>query len=214
MLSTIVDGDNSDGRTQFVHSLLSPSLELIHLTAESTSISLKQIHSLLADLAITARLPRLVWIEDCHLLTVPASNALLKVLEEPPTNTQFYLTCDAADGLLPTIRSRCTLHSLTGHAESPLTPLLPVIKSAMAATPGDRLGLAAVVPSDRPLALAWFTGLLEEIHTTLGRTSARSGRLLLSQLGRLSTLAHTRLRANVGVSLAAGNFFLHLPKSK
>lgn len=35
-----------------------------------------------------------------------AANALLKVLEEPPTDTTFVLTATDADGLLPTIRSR------------------------------------------------------------------------------------------------------------
>lgn len=35
------------------------------------------------------------------------ANALLKTLEEPPGGTRFILASDAADRLLPTIRSRC-----------------------------------------------------------------------------------------------------------
>ena len=35
------------------------------------------------------------------------ANALLKTLEEPPGGTRFILATDAADRLLPTIRSRC-----------------------------------------------------------------------------------------------------------
>jgi DNA polymerase-3 subunit delta' len=36
-----------------------------------------------------------------------AANAFLKTLEEPPGATRFVLSCSTADGLPPTIRSRC-----------------------------------------------------------------------------------------------------------
>jgi len=41
-------------------------------------------------------------------MTEQAQNALLKVLEEPPSYVIFLLTCGAASSLLPTVRSRCT----------------------------------------------------------------------------------------------------------
>jgi DNA polymerase-3 subunit delta' len=44
---------------------------------------------------------------DAHLMTEQASNAFLKILEEPPPNSTFILTSSAPDNLLPTIRSRC-----------------------------------------------------------------------------------------------------------
>jgi DNA polymerase-3 subunit delta' len=40
------------------------------------------------------------------------ANTLLKTLEEPPGGTRFILASDAADLLLPTIRSRCQTHTL------------------------------------------------------------------------------------------------------
>ncbi len=46
-------------------------------------------------------------IEDADRLTAPAANALLKILEEPPTRTFFLLCAPAAEDVLPTIRSRC-----------------------------------------------------------------------------------------------------------
>ncbi|MFM1906256.1 MAG: hypothetical protein RIT32_1052 [Actinomycetota bacterium] len=45
-------------------------------------------------------------IEDADRLTVPAANALLKILEEPPTRTFFLLCAPAAEDVLPTIKSR------------------------------------------------------------------------------------------------------------
>ncbi len=40
------------------------------------------------------------------------ANTLLKTLEEPPGNTRFILACQAADELLPTVRSRCQSHQM------------------------------------------------------------------------------------------------------
>lgn len=45
-------------------------------------------------------------IEDAHLLTVQAQNALLLTLEEPPAYVLFLLLCHSATPLLETIRSR------------------------------------------------------------------------------------------------------------
>lgn len=50
---------------------------------------------------------RCVIVFDAHLLTTEASNAFLKILEEPPENTTFILTSEFPESILPTIRSRC-----------------------------------------------------------------------------------------------------------
>ena len=50
---------------------------------------------------------RLVVIDDADALEVDAQNALLKVLEEPPSGTGFALLTSRPDALLPTIKSRC-----------------------------------------------------------------------------------------------------------
>ncbi len=48
-------------------------------------------------------------IEDAHLMTVQAQNALLLSLEEPPSYVVFLLLCEDASALLETIRSRAQL---------------------------------------------------------------------------------------------------------
>lgn len=45
-------------------------------------------------------------IDEVHMLTKDASNALLKTLEEPPSNVYFILVTTDAEKLLPTIHSR------------------------------------------------------------------------------------------------------------
>lgn len=50
---------------------------------------------------------RVVVIDDAPAMNAAASNALLKLLEEPPDRTIFILISDNQNELLPTINSRC-----------------------------------------------------------------------------------------------------------
>ena len=48
-------------------------------------------------------------IEDAHLMTIQAQNALLLTLEEPPSYVLFLLLCESAAPLLETVRSRAPI---------------------------------------------------------------------------------------------------------
>ncbi|MDP2599852.1 MAG: DNA polymerase III subunit [Deltaproteobacteria bacterium] len=50
---------------------------------------------------------KVVLVNDAHALTDAAANSLLKILEEPPSQTYFILITSRPLKLLPTIRSRC-----------------------------------------------------------------------------------------------------------
>ncbi len=50
---------------------------------------------------------RVIIIQQAHRMTQEASNALLKILEEPPPQTTFLLLAPHWETLLPTISSRC-----------------------------------------------------------------------------------------------------------
>jgi hypothetical protein len=52
------------------------------------------------------QIDRVVIVEDAHLLTTEAQNALLKTLEEPPAATVLIMTTEQDQALLPTVRSR------------------------------------------------------------------------------------------------------------
>lgn len=49
---------------------------------------------------------------DVDNMGIPAQNAILKVLEEPPRNVMFIFTCISPTSLLPTVRSRLQQFSL------------------------------------------------------------------------------------------------------
>jgi DNA polymerase-3 subunit delta' len=72
-------------------------------------ISVDQVRALGEFMSMTAGLSpwRVAVIDSMDELNREASNALLKMLEEPPANTLFFLVSHAPGRLLPTIRSRC-----------------------------------------------------------------------------------------------------------
>ena len=73
------------------------------------SITVKQVRELGEFLSLTPGLSdwRAVIIDSVDHLEREGANALLKMLEEPPPNTIFFLVSHAPGRLLPTIRSRC-----------------------------------------------------------------------------------------------------------
>ena len=52
---------------------------------------------------------RIVILDECHQMSKPAQNAMLKLLEDPPLNTVFILCTTEEDKLLETIRSRARI---------------------------------------------------------------------------------------------------------
>jgi DNA polymerase III subunit delta' len=73
------------------------------------NISVDQVRSLGDLLAVTPSMSpwRAIVIDAADDLEPSAANALLKMLEEPPAKTLFFLVSHAPGRLLPTIRSRC-----------------------------------------------------------------------------------------------------------
>ena len=55
---------------------------------------------------------KVVLVYPAERMNTITANALLKTLEEPPGDVRFVLATEAAHQLLPTIRSRCQLHTL------------------------------------------------------------------------------------------------------
>lgn len=85
-----------------------------------------QIRSIVADASrAPVRARRKVYvIERADLLGTQAANAFLKTLEEPPANVTLILTARSADGVLPTIASRCQIIPFRTIAQAELVGLV------------------------------------------------------------------------------------------
>ncbi len=90
------------------------------------NISVDQVRSLGDLLAVTPSMSpwRAIVIDAADDLEASAANALLKMLEEPPANTLFFLVSHAPGRLLPTIRSRCRRLDFARIGDDAMTSLL------------------------------------------------------------------------------------------
>jgi len=61
---------------------------------------------------------KVIILADADCMNVQAQNALLKILEEPPSYMVFILTATTRTQFLPTVQSRCVCVSLSGVSES------------------------------------------------------------------------------------------------
>ena len=83
--------------------------DIIRIKPSGVFIKIDQIRALCQTLAMKPyeASMRVVLISDAHTMNPAAGNALLKVLEEPPTGTILILVANHTSDLLPTIVSRC-----------------------------------------------------------------------------------------------------------
>ena len=63
---------------------------------------------------------QVVILDEAHMLSKNAFNALLKTLEEPPPGVTFILLTTEPNKLIPTVRSRCQLYEFTDVSVSTL----------------------------------------------------------------------------------------------
>lgn len=120
-------------------------------------------------------------ITQAEKLTLPAQNALLKTLEEPPDNSQIILLCPAESELLPTVVSRCFIKRL------------PEAKSL-----AERLEKPTeAAAANSQTAREFVTGQLYLLHRELHRHPQKTNVKLISALN----LALSALKANVNPKL-------------
>jgi DNA polymerase-3 subunit delta' len=85
-----------------------PDIHVID-NGSSDSIKIDQIRILLGQIKLRSFFgdKKIFIIRHCEKLTLESSNALLKTLEEPSTDSLLILTTSKREYILPTIRSRC-----------------------------------------------------------------------------------------------------------
>ena len=105
---------------------------------EKLSIGVEEVRDLVrrSALAPVGRRWQVLVVEDADRLTEQAGNALLKAIEEPTDRTVWMLCAPTVEDVLPTIRSRARLVSLT-------TPSPGDVADFLARTDGVEPGLAS-----------------------------------------------------------------------
>ena len=154
------------------------------------NISVEQVRELGEFMSMTSALSpwRVVVIDAADDLEASGANALLKMLEEPPANTLFFLVSHAPGRLLPTIRSRCRRVDFQRLGDDAMTSILEVQAPGSSASDRQKIIAMSFGSAGRALAFAEL-GLakLEEAALAILRqgdpTNARRSDLA-SELGK------------------------------
>jgi DNA polymerase-3 subunit delta' len=154
------------------------------------NIKVEQIRELGEFMALSAALSpwRVAVIDTVDDLEAAGANALLKMLEEPPPNTLFFLVSNAPGRLLPTIRSRCRLLHFDALDDDAMTSILEAQSPELSAAERKRIIGMSLGSAARALAFAEL-GLakLEEAAVAILRqgdpTNARRAELA-TELGK------------------------------
>ncbi|MFT4286543.1 DNA polymerase III subunit delta' [Nocardioides sp.] len=108
--------DQGCGSCHECHTALAGShADISVMRTEKLSIGVDEVRDLVRRSALSPVGGRwqIMIVEDADRLTEQANNALLKAIEEPSPHTAWILCAPTVEDLLPTIRSRCRLVTLT-----------------------------------------------------------------------------------------------------
>jgi DNA polymerase-3 subunit delta' len=113
---------------------------------------------------------RLVIFYNMEKATKEAQNALLKVLEEPPKNTQIVLTVPNREMLLPTIVSRCqiiTQQNPKVNNNEMIKETGKLLKQIFAASPSGRIALSQKLTKSKEDVLTFLEALIITLENYL-----------------------------------------------
>ncbi|MBP9699881.1 hypothetical protein KBD71_01210 [Candidatus Woesebacteria bacterium] len=184
-----------------------PDFHTIAPLEDKSSISIDQVHQLATILAVkpSTLQSRLILITPAHQLTLPAQQALLKTLEEPPAQTQLILATAYPFKLLPTILSRCQRIPVktAGPGSFPNQPIWETLLSS-GVTISTCIELASTLASNKETAIC----AVYELHEFLTKTHQNQPVLRKEVIKTLGLL-----EKNVNAKLAVECLFFTLRQS-
>jgi DNA polymerase-3 subunit delta' len=131
---------------------------VLRIAPEKNQIRIDEAHRVIEFLALQAiSRARVVVVNGAHLMNPQAANSLLKILEEPPENTYFFLVAPSAAHVLSTIRSRCQVVRFGALTLDQLKKIKPAPDWALQSAMGSLEKLDSFLDPDemRLRSLAW-----------------------------------------------------------
>lgn len=170
------------------------------------NIKIEQIRELGEFMSLSAALSdwRVAVIDTMDDLEGPAANALLKMLEEPPPNTLFFLVSHAPGRLLPTIRSRCRRLQFDPLDDDAMTSILEAHSPGLGGAERKRVIAMSFGSAGRALAFA-----------ELGLAKLEESALAILRQGDPTNARRSELATELGKKGAADRYaaFLELAPS-
>jgi DNA polymerase-3 subunit delta' len=160
---------------------------------------------------------RVVVVDEAHTLNRNAQNAILKILEEPPARVLIAMTVTTPGALLPTIRSRCRVVTLSPLTDAQIKTIL--LRAEPSLSPDDLEKLVELSGGSAGFALKILrTGALnlyDELQDILRTPTPDIARVhkLADQMGRkadaenfetVTALINEQLRQTIKAEAIAG----------
>lgn len=197
-----------------VHALAVRAFDEVRLS-DSPSIGITDIREFIHALAMAPlgshTKAGVLWALD--RLTPEAQNALLKTIEEPPPNTVILAETEMPEAILPTIRSRFTIHSLGGQKIEIPDQYQALITDLLSVSVGKRIQLTETVSADRETArdaLSALTSAGRGALLSAVRANDEKTQTKLVKLLRALFIARSQLSVNVNPKLVIDNVVIHI----
>lgn len=147
--------------------------------------------------------------DQCHRMTVAASNAFLKTLEEPPPGRYFWLLTTQVGSVLPTIVSRCLKFTLRPESEDDAMEETDYDKLWADFLKSGRHSELLLAAKDKELSLVRYLQkrLREEVTSCMEGKSTGNIRQLLERFDR-AVVCEGRLRSNANSGLLLESFLI------
>jgi DNA polymerase III subunit delta' len=170
------------------------------------NIKVEQIRGLGEFMSLSAALSpwRVAVIDTVDDLEPSGANALLKMLEEPPPNTLFFLVSNAPGRLLPTIRSRCRMLHFDALGDDAMTSILEAQSPGLSEAERKRIVAMSFGSAARALAFA-----------ELGLAKLEEAALAILRQGDPTNARRSELASDLGKKASAERYaaFLELAPS-
>ncbi len=124
-------------------------------------------------------------IDEAHMLSQAAGNALLKLLEEPPKHAIFIFATTEPEKILPTILSRIQRFDFQRATLTAIIRKLELIARAEKISADEKV--LALIATESGAAFRDAEALLERIVLSLGDNEKLNGELVEKFLGKLSS---------------------------
>lgn len=165
---------------------------------------------------------RLIILYELDKATPEAGNALLKLLEEPPSDTYIILTCTNINHILPTVVSRCQIKS--NHRLKPSTNLsasdvktsLSLLDKIISSNDGERLLISSESARSKESTVALldsFLVCLENLlhgKNDLSTLNPSNIALLLTKI----SIARKYIEKNINYKATLDILLLGFPRTK
>lgn len=208
----VYDTSNTEQQKQTLLSQCIPARAHTSWYGADDTIKIKHVRELqqASSYSAQANQPHVMVLHNIDAASLPAQNALLKLVEEPPPHVYLVLTATKRSDVLPTLQSRCITHTIaidTSQKKDNGAPATTLYQDIMQSSHGQLVLLAAQY-KERDAARTVVNDLLSYVVHQLEKTTGETKQLI--KQSQALDAACSKLDANTNVLLTLESCFFSM----